>query len=498
MNRLTLAVAALTGVLAAPPLPASEQDIAALREELAQLKSTYEQRIAALEQRLMAAETAAHAAHARADQSAPAAATAPGQAAKPAASVVAAPAPAPASPASPAPTRAAARGNAFNPEIGLVLQGQYTHAKEVAERSITGYWAAGHDHGDRRGASLEHSELILSASIDPRFRGVARLAVTPDDEVEVEEASISTVGLGHGVSLRAGRFLSDIGYSNAQHGHEWDFADASLMQQVLFGEEGYRHDALQVKWVAPLDFMLMLGAEAGRGENFPGSDRNTNGLDSLAFYTRLGGDLGASHSWQAGLSFLRTRASGRDGHFEDADPLGPNEVEGLFTGRTRTGIVDVVWKWAPEGNARERNLKLQAEFFRRTEQGQLACSSEIASSPCFGEVDLGDLRVRQLGGYAQAVYQFMPRWRVGFRHDWLDDGSKSFRAPLVFGALEADNTYFARYSPRRETLMLDFSYSEFSRLRLQYAHDRAMEGVVDNQWTLQYIMSLGAHGAHRF
>ena len=46
--------------------------------------------------------------------------------------------------------------------------------------------------------------------------------------------------------------------------------------------------------------------------------------------------------------------------------------------------------------------------------------------------------------------------------------------------------------------MVDDSWSEFSRLRLQYAHDKSMEGVTDNQVTLQYIMSLGAHGAHRF
>ena len=46
--------------------------------------------------------------------------------------------------------------------------------------------------------------------------------------------------------------------------------------------------------------------------------------------------------------------------------------------------------------------------------------------------------------------------------------------------------------------MADYSWSEFSRLRLQYAHDKSMQGITDNQVTLQYIMSLGAHGAHKF
>jgi hypothetical protein len=46
--------------------------------------------------------------------------------------------------------------------------------------------------------------------------------------------------------------------------------------------------------------------------------------------------------------------------------------------------------------------------------------------------------------------------------------------------------------------MVDFSASEFSRLRLQYARDEARQGFTDNQWILQYQMSLGAHGAHSF
>jgi hypothetical protein len=45
--------------------------------------------------------------------------------------------------------------------------------------------------------------------------------------------------------------------------------------------------------------------------------------------------------------------------------------------------------------------------------------------------------------------------------------------------------------------MLDYSHTEFSRFRVQYNRDESY-AVADNQWYLQYIMSLGAHGAHRF
>jgi hypothetical protein len=46
--------------------------------------------------------------------------------------------------------------------------------------------------------------------------------------------------------------------------------------------------------------------------------------------------------------------------------------------------------------------------------------------------------------------------------------------------------------------MVDFSTSEFARFRLQYARDEARFDATDDQIVLQYIISLGAHGAHKF
>jgi hypothetical protein len=46
--------------------------------------------------------------------------------------------------------------------------------------------------------------------------------------------------------------------------------------------------------------------------------------------------------------------------------------------------------------------------------------------------------------------------------------------------------------------MLDWSPSEFSRLRLQFASDNSRIGATDRQVILQYIYSLGAHAAHKF
>jgi hypothetical protein len=161
-------------------------------------------------------------------------------------------------------------------------------------------------------------------------------------------------------------------------------------------------------------------------------------------------------------------------------------------------VLDAVYKWAPEGNATGRNFKLQGEYFRRTENGTLDFDT---TSQAGGPLSDG-YRSTQSGWYAQAVYQFMPGWRVGTRYDRLDAGTT--RIGLVdSGTLTAaDIPSLAKARPERGTVMLDYSPSEFSRVRLQFAADRSrgggVDGGTDRQVFVQYIMSLGAHGAHSF
>jgi hypothetical protein len=258
------------------------------------------------------------------------------------------------------------------------------------------------------------------------------------------------------------------------------------MYHALFSE-AYGNDGVQLKWVAPTELFMEFGFEAGRGASFPGTDRNQNGIGSHALFGHLGGDVGVSNSWRGGLSYLAARASGREGELED---LFDKHAETLFSGTSKTWVADFVWKWAPHGNASERNFKFATEYFRRSERGSLLCTDNTPDGgACDGTEDA--YRSRQSGFYAQGVYQFMPRWRTGYRYDRLDSGT------VDFGANSA-NLPVTDYSPTRHSLMLDYAPSEFSRLRLQYSKDRSMESLSENQWFVQYIHSLGAHGAHTF
>ena len=419
----------------------ADPELDALRSEVRQLKQSYEARLAELEARLQQAET---------------------KTAEPVAV-----------------TREAAPANSFNPELSLILSGQYAHRDDLEERVITGFMpSGGHEHGGGQGFDLDHTELVLAANVDPYWRGLANLAFK-DGEAEVEEAWFQSLGLGNGLTFKGGRFLSGIGYMNEQHPHAWDFTDGPLMYQALFGEH-FGQDGVQLKWLAPTETFLELGLEAGAG----GTQGASNGAGALAAFAHLGGDVGTSNSWRAGLSYLHNRNDEREGHWEDLDE---NEVETLFDGKSKVWLADAVWKWAPDGNPSQRNLTLQGEWFRRTESGDLTCLEGLC-----GDGSSDGYKTRQSGWYAQAVYQFMPRWRVGLRYDRLDSGKQDF------GTVNGSLLDVPDYDPSKTSLMLDWSPSEFSRLRLQYALDKSMDGIEEDQWTVQYVMSLGSHGAHKF
>ncbi len=83
----------------------------------------------------------------------------------------------------------------------------------------------------------------------------------------------------------------------------------------------------------------------------------------------------------------------------------------------------------------------------------------------------------------------MQRWRAGYRYDMVKAENG---APFTGTALESMGR-----SSQRNSLMLDWSPSEFSRLRMQYARDNVLPETT-RQWVLQYLLSIGAHGAHEF
>jgi hypothetical protein len=375
--------------------------------------------------------------------------------------------------------------NTFNPAISLILSGGYAHlSQDPADYAISGFIGDAAGPGER-GFSLGESELVVAANIDPFLYGSLTLALDADNSVSVEEVYVQTLGLDHGLTLKAGRYYSAIGYLNDKHAHTWDFVDNPLAYQAFLGTQ-FNDDGVQLKWLAPTDQYLEFGVEGGRGANFPGSERNVNGAGALAAFVHTGGDVGSSHSWRAGVSFLKT--SPQDRAYTQDDLLG-QPVTNTFTGASRLWIADFLWKWAPQGNPRSRNATLQGEYFSRREDGALVYDT---STPPASIGPVSSLYVtRQSGWYVQGLYRFMPRWRVGVRTEKLDSGAQDL-------GLNTANLPVVQARPVRHSLVLERAFSEFSRVRLQFARDQARADVTDRQWFIQYQASLGAHGAHQY
>jgi hypothetical protein len=471
-------VAGVLLLLWGTPTRASEVD--ELRAQLEALKSDYQAKMQALEQRLAQLEAQV--------------AAAPPPAAPPAAVTAVPPPPemaaVSAAPAAPgAGTGGGSSATAFNPAISLILGGRYTQTSvDPATYAIAGFIPAGDNVGPGdRSFNLDESELTLAANIDPYFYGNFTAAIDGDNTISVEEAFVKTLALPAGLQLKGGRFFSGLGYLNEIHSHAWDFADQPLVYQAMFNSQ-YVQDGVQLKWLAPTDMFLELGAESGNGQDFPGTRLHGNGLNGVTLLFHLGDDIGDSISWRAGLSWLSLQAEQREFSGQAANG---DAVTDAFYGDSKTWIADATLKWSPHGNSTQHSLKLQGEFMQRTEDGTLAYDTT-------GQALSGPYHSHQSGWYLQTVYQFLPRWRIGLRYDSLDSGSMDIGLVSQGPLTPADFAMLAPATPDRLSTMIDWNPSEFSRLRLQYAWDHARYQEHDQQLVLQYLYSIGAHGAHKF
>lgn len=454
---------------------------------LTKLQQDYDKKMDAMEKRVQAAESKANAATKKADDAQKALATA--QTAPPAA----APAPVAAAAAAPEPTEAnnpPSSANSFNPAIGAVLDGKFmgsTHNPNTWR--VPGFALGDEAKPPPRGPSIGESEINLQSNIDQALFGNLTIAFENDNSINIEEAFVQPTALPWGFTSKFGRFFSGIGYLNEQHAHTWDFADAPL-PYLAFLNGQYGDDGVQVRWLAPTNQFLEFGGEVMRGASFPAnsvsealSSNHNNGVGAWSAFVHMGDDIGDTASYSVGLSYLGTHSKDRA-----TDPVSGPSGSDIFNGTDHTVIADGVYKWAPNGNFAQRYVKLQGEFFARKEQGSFAAldfpgAAGVATAKNFSSGI-------QTGFYVQGVYQFMPFWRVGVRYDQVETPSLG----TAFAGTTLDNL---NATPRRYSVMADYSTSEFGRFRIQYNRDESRPAP-DNQFIFQYTVSLGAHGAHQY
>ncbi|OUS26938.1 hypothetical protein A9Q99_17145 [Gammaproteobacteria bacterium 45_16_T64] len=391
----------------------------------------------------------------------------------------------------------------FNPKISVILDGAY-YSDNVDGDGIErldemagilgghGHEEDAHGHGGlSRGFNLRETELTLSGTVDPYLDAWLSVAFA-DGEAEVEEAYFETRGLPAGWKIKGGKFLSGVGYHNAQHLHSWDFADQNLAYLSLFGDHGLVDSGVQVTYQPATSMYTLLGAEVLQGDQEKlGASLDGEGLEEEAgphlttFFAKAAPDLGADHALQFGLSYIHVGNHQEDHGDADESPA----VVELLEGEANVFGIDTVYKMLPTGSYGQGGLKLQAEYFYLTKDLTIEDASEADE---IGEEVTGE----QDGFYIQAVYGFAPRWSIGARYS----------ATGMTNDLEEEEKVDLGESSRT-TLALTWYPTEFSKFRLQFA--RANISVFDeeeeqsnddtfNQILLQYNISLGAHGAHQF
>jgi len=361
--------------------------------------------------------------------------------------------------------------NTFNPGIGMILNGRLVNSSDSFNFELPGYFLGEEAGPGDQGLQLGESELNMSANVDDKFYASSTIAF--GEGAEVEEAYLQTLNLGNGFNVKFGRFFSDIGYLANKHTHTDDFSNRPLVYEAFLGGQ-FGDDGVQVTWLAPSDVYWESGFELFRGDSFPAAGAKNSGLGTLTVFSHIGSDIGDNQSWRAGISYLDADVD------QLANEAGSNFSEGSFSGTNKSIIADFIYKWAPTGNRNIQEFKLQGEYISSDKKGTY---SNILLS------DAG-LNYNQSGWYLEGVYRFAQQWRLGVRSSQLS----SNKLPSIFDASFLDTS---NHSPKQQSLMLDWTNSEFSRIRLQYDLNN-LDGNNENVWILQYIAAFGAHGTHSF
>ena len=541
--RSPLTRGALCGALLFPAaaVTADDADIADLRAELEAMRSQYEARIRALEARLSDAEQTAEAARQAAG-----------------AQALSLPMTAPPAPGARDQAQAGAdvpdkrgggvlgaitSGSAFNPQISVILDGNYYQddAKEGDGAALVGeaFWpgrSLAHEHGDdgdahndgghahavaEPGFNFREAELSFSATVDPYFDAATYISIDGDGNVELEEAYFQTRSLPYGLRVKGGKFLSDFGYINRQHPHQWDFVDQNLPYLNLLGDHGLQDTGLQLTWVPDAPFYALIGAEAlqGNQEIFGATvgeaeqaelnlGKTQSGPRLYTAFAKIAPELGRNHALQLGVSYahadqqqiVQTHSHAADeaelGHADEQEQdhaAGHADSDGVAEDLHETGLagnadlwgIDLVYKYDAPGAYGQGDFTLQSEYLRSIDDMRIragAYPQQIGSNQTFTTDGL----------YAQATYGFLPKWKAGLRYDVLGLTNK------VTGGGHSGN--FG--SSDRWTLDVTWSLSEFSQLRAQYAYNDILVAEDErerfNAFYVQFLMGLGSHAAHEF
>jgi len=308
--------------------------------------------------------------------------------------------------------------------------------------------AGGNTVQPTRSLEMHESEAGLQAIVDPYARGDFFISFG-ETGVDLEEGYITFTALP-GFVARAGKMRASFGKVNLTHNHALPWVDRPLViNNLLAGEEGISDAGVSLSRIIPAPKGLFLEAtgQVFRGDS--GEDeapvfRSSRNSDvSAVAHLRSYADITESTNFDFGLSYAR-------GHNE----LGSDFITHLYG-------LDGTLRWKP---------------LRRSIYHSFIFRSELIWSQ---RRELEALE-RAFGFYTSADYQLARRWFLGGRYDWSERSR------------EADLT------DKGGSLILTYWPSEFSQIRGQYRIIDYDKNMTANEFFVQLLFSLGAHGVHPF
>jgi hypothetical protein len=311
-----------------------------------------------------------------------------------------------------------------------------------------------------RSLELHESEVGMQAIIDPYAR-VDTFISFGETGVNVEEGYITFTSLPAGLLLKVGKMRADFGKVNTIHNHALPFIDRPLVTNNLVGGEDGIDDAgisLSRFLPAPKNWFLEGTAQVFRGDSDDVFTAYRHQDLSVVGHLRAYRDLSESTNLDLGVSYSRGNSAG----ITAPDP------SKFFT---NLYAADASLRWKPLRRA------IYHSFLFRNE---LVWSARDQLSP---------LNVFQtqhaFGLYSDAEYRVNRRWTVGGR---FDRSGRATNASLTDTGFSCILTYWP---------------SEFSQIRGQYRYGHLWDVPNDrftnaNEFLLQFIFVMGAHGAHPF
>jgi hypothetical protein len=306
--------------------------------------------------------------------------------------------------------------------------------------------------GDRtlpdKAFDLSELELGIQAPIDPYARADAFIAFTAEG-IDVEEGYVTWLALPASLSLKAGKFRSNLGKFNRTHPPETPFVDRPLAAERFFGDEGLAAVGISASYLLPVPFYLNLDGEV------------TTNWDEAPLF----GDVTESGELRSGgrrrdLGYLARVSTYRDFSESTNLTVGASFARGVHdaAGELSSDVfaADATLRWKNPRRAIYRSAIWQTEaYFTRREE-------EPGSQGAFG-------------GFSYVEYQFQRRWRTGIRADYVEDPTE--KGGLVY---------------------VTFWPSEFSALSAQGRLIRRADGRDDFAAFLKLTFNIGPHGAHPF